>query len=66
MIDSNWNFQNWITGNQSDGFVYVGCSAFQKVLDGKYWANTLGPSLISNLIYSFPAIQQWGIKDARF
>ena len=34
MIDSNWNVQNWITGNQNDGFVYDGC-AFQKVLDGK-------------------------------
>lgn len=35
MIDSNWNVQNWITGNQNDGFVYDGCAAFQKVLDGK-------------------------------
>ena len=35
MVDSNWNVQNWITGNQNDGFVYDGCAAFQKVLDGK-------------------------------
>ena len=35
LIDSNWNVQNWITGNQNDGFVYDGCAAFQKVLDGK-------------------------------
>ena len=31
----NWNVNNWITGNQDDGFEYDGCSAFQKILDGK-------------------------------
>ena len=33
--NSNWDVQNWVTGNASDGFVYDGCAAFQKVLDGK-------------------------------
>ena len=31
----NWNVNNWITGNQDEGFKYNGCSAFQKILDGK-------------------------------
>ena len=31
----NWDVNNWITGNQNDGFKYDGCSAFQKILDGK-------------------------------
>ena len=35
MIDSNWDVDNWVTGNRDDGFVYDGCAAFQKVLDGK-------------------------------
>ena len=33
--NSNWDVQNWVTGNASDGFVYDGCAAFQKILDGK-------------------------------
>ena len=35
LIDSNWDVDNWVTGNRDDGFVYDGCAAFQKVLDGK-------------------------------
>ena len=35
MKNSNWDVQNWVTGNANDGFVYDGCAAFQKVLDGK-------------------------------
>ena len=35
MTDNNWDASNWITGNKNDGFVYDGCTAFQKVLDGK-------------------------------
>ena len=35
-IAKNWNVDNWITGNQDDGFKYDGCDAFQKVLDGGY------------------------------
>ena len=35
LVNSNWDVDNWITGNANDGFVYDGCAAFQKVLDGK-------------------------------
>ena len=35
-IAKNWDVNNWITGNQDDGFKYDGCAAFQNVLDGKY------------------------------
>ena len=35
LVNSNWDVANWITGNAKDGFVYDGCAAFQKVLDGK-------------------------------
>ena len=38
-IAKNWNVDNWITGNQDDGFKYDGCAAFQKVLDGGYQRN---------------------------
>ena len=35
LVNNNWDVDNWITGNAKDGFVYDGCAAFQKVLDGK-------------------------------
>ena len=35
LVNSNWDVGNWITGNANDGYVYDGCAAFQKVLDGK-------------------------------
>ena len=33
---SNWDVSQWVTGNHIDAYVYDTCSAFQKVLDGKF------------------------------
>ena len=56
----NWNVNNWITGNQNDGFKYDGCSAFQKILDGKsYRVRALNSKTIA-IISS--AIQPWGVQ----
>ena len=49
LVNSNWDVDNWITGNANDGFVYDGCAAFQKVLDGKIIPYNVGKSMPQNV-----------------